>query len=99
MPRIITFITLILLLSGVAALAAEERPGFEKISVSRAPQDIIIELKALMPVESEVVTKTDTYVPAGKYPYTINISVIRNESYKQLTKWQQDINKWLEESK
>ncbi len=67
---------------------------------SRAPQEMVIELKSFLPKPGFVVkTKKDTYVPAGKYPFTISKEDIRKESRKQLADWQMELNKWLEESK
>lgn len=61
---------------------------------------MVIELKSFLPKPGFVVkTKKDTYVPAGKYPFTISKEDIRKESRKQLADWQMELNKWLEESK
>ncbi len=71
---------------------------------SRAPQEMVREidivLKSFLPKPGFIVKiKKDTYVPAGKYPFTISKDAIRQESRKQLADWHKELNKWLEESK
>jgi hypothetical protein len=79
--------------------AASPREGFEGVQVSRAPEDLKIQIKAMMPDITIVQIKTDTYVEPGNYNFTVNLEAIQAESKKQLTNWQQEITKWLEESK
>ena len=96
-------ILIILLLLGLAQIYAQvidsPRVGFEDVQLSRAPRDLEIQIKAMIPDISVVQIKTDTYAKPGDYKYSINLGVIQSESRKQLTNWQNEINKWLEESK
>lgn len=94
---------IILLLMGVTQIFSQvidtPRTGFEDVQLSRAPQDLEIQIKAMIPDISVVQIKTDTYAKPGNYKYSVNLGVIQEESKIQLTNWQNEINKWLEESK
>ncbi len=84
---------------GYTQVITTPRSGFEDVQISRAPQDMEIQIKAMIPDISVVQIKTDTYAKPGNYKYTINLGVIQDESKKLLSKWQNEITKWLEESK
>ncbi|MBW6513568.1 MAG: hypothetical protein K0B87_02300 [Candidatus Syntrophosphaera sp.] len=96
-------VLIILLLLGLAQIHAQvmdaPRVGFEDVQLSRAPQELEIQIKAMIPDISVIQIKTDTYAKPGDYKYSINLAVIQSESGRQLTNWQNEINKWLEESK
>jgi hypothetical protein len=89
---------IVLTLTPVFAQEATD-PDLENAAVTIAPQDLEIQIKALMPDISMIKIKTDTYAQPGNYNYTINLSAIQKESKTQLINWKQQINNWLEESK
>ncbi|MCB5224976.1 MAG: hypothetical protein WCY21_04860 [Candidatus Cloacimonadaceae bacterium] len=75
-----------------------------QVNISPAPQqdeipELQIQIKTMMPDISVVQIKSDTYAPAAKYDFTINMDVIRQASKQQLENWNQKIKNWLEESK
>ncbi|MDZ4121453.1 MAG: hypothetical protein U1C33_03480 [Candidatus Cloacimonadaceae bacterium] len=96
-------IVVILLLMGLgmihAQTATNPQTGFENVRVFRQQQEVEIQIKAMIPDISVFQLKTDTYGKPGKYNFTINLGVIQEESKTQITNWQNEINKWLEESK
>lgn len=95
-------IALVLLLVGITQINAQvmDAPtGFEDVQVSSAPRELDIQIKAMIPDISVVQIKRDTYAEPGNYKYTVDLEVIQQESRTQLTNWQQEIYKWLEESK
>ncbi|MDP2173605.1 MAG: hypothetical protein Q8J62_07495, partial [Candidatus Cloacimonadaceae bacterium] len=96
-------IVVILLLMGLSVAYAQTTAappaGFENVRVSRQQQELEIQIKAMIPDLSAFQLKTDTYGKPGKYNFTINLGVIHDESNRLLSNWQEEINKWLEESK
>ena len=100
MRKVLLTTALLLMVAGLLAqVAIDPRSGFANIRETRAPQEIEIQIKAMIPDISVVQIKTDTYSEPGEYNYTIDLGVIQEESKKQLHEWQQEINNWLEESK
>ncbi|HNT52563.1 MAG TPA: hypothetical protein PKH19_04110 [Candidatus Syntrophosphaera sp.] len=91
------FLLCLVALSAQTANRNTNGPG--KVTITRAAQDLVIEIKSLLPNESVEQLKTDTYIRAGRYPFSISRSSLREESRKQLDFWQQKLNIWLEESK
>ena len=88
------------------ALLAANPPsgGANKISVTRTPQGEIIvsgeiRIQSLIPNLDTIVAKTDTYIPAGVYSFTLTPGILRRESVRQIEQWKSKMNKWLEESK
>jgi hypothetical protein len=96
----------ILLITGIlllgAACFAQTEPvaaDNEAYETRQAAIDLDIQIKAMIPDISVVQIKTDTYAKPGNYKFTIDLGMIQKESKIQLTNWQNEITKWLEESK
>jgi hypothetical protein len=63
------------------------------------PQIIEIQIKAFMPDITVVKIKSDTYNHPGEYSFSISKKQILEISKEQLIQWNQELTKWLEESK
>lgn len=94
-------IVLLLVLFGISmcALYAQASPaattppaGFRNVQAYVAKEEIVIELKALIPASDEFREKTDTYQRAGKYNFSFDMESLKENSDTLL-------NKWLKESK
>jgi len=98
----------IMILAGICAVWAQpaspnNQPtvpaGFGSTRVYTEGRTIDIQIKALIPDITIFKLKSDTYNRPGIYNFTISLDKIQAESQIQLQEWQDEINKWLEESK
>jgi len=94
-------IVLLIVLIGVSlcALYAQASPaattppaGFRNVQAFVAKEELVIELKALIPASDEFREKTDTYQKAGIYNFSFDMESLKVNSDTLL-------NKWLKESK
>lgn len=94
-------IVLLLVLFGISmcALYAQASPArnptpanFRNVQAFVAEEELVIELKALIPASDEFREKTDTYQKAGVYNFSFNMESLKENSDTLL-------NKWLKESK
>ena len=89
----------VLLGIGMCALYAQASPAtnptpanFRNVQAFVAEEELVIELKALIPASDEFREKTDTYQKAGVYNFSFNMESLKENSDTLL-------NKWLKESK
>lgn len=90
---------MLIALSAIMAQPAAPASGFEGMQVYTEQQAFEIQIKALIPDITIFKLKTDTYNKPGLYRYSVNLDAVQKVSKDQLNNWQEEINKWLEESK
>ncbi len=91
---IVTFGLVCFALFGQTAPAQTNQPvtGFSGVRQYVEQQELIIEVKSLIPASGVFQDKTNTYQKAGEYKFSFNLESIKEKSDILL-------NKWLKESK
>ncbi|HOH98667.1 MAG TPA: hypothetical protein PL188_10225 [Candidatus Cloacimonadota bacterium] len=86
-------LSLILVLITGAILAQPANPPAPRTGpVFVETEEIVIELKSMIPPTGIYQAKADTYIPSGQYSFALDDEFIREHSELLL-------NKWLKESK